>query len=103
MSRIATEVFDLIVARLAGKASEITWFVETGYSFEEWLNFEAYAACRAAARWNVNPRPAYASLAVEHCREFADLLVADAASSVVVEVGLVHDSTSTKWIEKLDY
>jgi len=42
---LARTVFDAIADRFEGRAADIAGFVQTGYSFEEWLNWEAFAAC----------------------------------------------------------
>ena len=106
MAEFNSAVFDTIVQRFCEKAPEIAKFANTGYSFEEWLNWEAYAACVAKPGWSVAPRPAYAKLSQEPCRDFGDLLISEHEPSrqTLVEIALVHDWTNgNKWREKIDW
>jgi hypothetical protein len=99
---LRVKVFRTIVARFQQGVCDISRFAATGYSFGEWLNWEAFAACSANPRWKVQPKPSYCSLGLAECKDFGDLLVADADNKVLVEIGLVHDGTGDKWRPKLD-
>ena len=99
---LGEDVFRVIVARFQQGVGDIARFAATGYSFEEWLNWEAFAACSANPRWRAQPKPSYCSLGLAGCKDFGNLLVADADKKVLVEIGLVHDGTGDKWQPKLD-
>ena len=99
----AAAVFDAIIDRLAERADTVALFTETGCSFEGWCAWEALAACRAAG-WTVQPQPPYAESGVAGSRDVADLLVFDPSTGrkVLVELTVVHDWTTNKWIDQLD-
>src|SRR4051794_1530767 len=88
LDRPAEAVFQAIVGRYQRRADEIAQFVTTKYSFEDWLNWEAFAACAANAGWRVSPKPSYCALGVEDCKDFGDLLVDVGGNKVLVEIGL---------------
>ena len=96
-------MFEVIATRLASRNAEISYFTATRYSFEEWLNWEAFAACAAITGWQAKPKPRYCDLGVSDCKDFGDLSVTERGSVVLVEVGLVHDGTHDKWRDKLDW
>lgn len=100
---LASRVFRTIVRRFRDRATEIAAFTKTGWSFEEWLNWEAYAACSLVRGWECDARPRYIRLG-DHpsCTGFGDLLVTEGEGCVLIEVGLVHDGTGDKWRAKLD-
>jgi hypothetical protein len=99
----ARAVFDAVVDRLASRADAIALFTETGGSFEGWCVWEALAGCRAAG-WAVRPQPPYADCGVAGSRDAADLSVFDPATgrSVLVEITVLCDWTTNKWIDQLD-
>jgi hypothetical protein len=100
---LSVRVFQNIASRLASKSTDIARFVSTRYSFEEWLTWEAFAACSAIEDWEVGPKPSYRTHGVQECRDYGDLLVVEGRESVLVELGLVHDGTSDKWRTKLEW
>jgi hypothetical protein len=97
----AMTVFGAIADRYCKRADEITRFASTRYSFEEWLNWEAYSACSVCPGLEVLPKPNYRKLGADGGKDIGDLLVTSGASRVLVEIGLVHDGTSDKWLFKL--
>jgi hypothetical protein len=99
----ARAVFDAVVDRLAGRADTVALFTETGCSFEGWCAWEALAGCRAAG-WAARPQPPYTECGVAGSRDVADLSVFDPSTgrSVLVELTVVHDWTTNKWIDQLD-
>lgn len=103
--RLIRQVFATISTRFRSRVDELFEFVKTGCSFEEWCNWEAFGACMQVDGWDVQPRPAYRTLTDLPSNDFGDLLITERSSllSVLVEVGLVHDQTGDKWIEKLDW
>jgi len=105
MVGLARETFDVIASRLEQKAQDIVLFTKAQYSFEEWINCEAFAACSAEQNWHVDPRPSYKKiLRLDKCNDLGDLLVTnhETGQEVLVEIGLAHDTTTDKWLSKLD-
>lgn len=98
---LTTSVFDVIAQRFRSRADEIAGFARTRYSFEEWLNWEAFAACSENPAWQVKPKPSYCDLGISDCKDYGDLLVGTGETKVLVEVGLVHDGTGGTWPAKL--
>jgi hypothetical protein len=96
-------VFDTIVSRFASRSGDVARFTATRYSFEVWLNWEAYAACVTSPGWQVFAKPRYCDLGADGCRDFGDLLVVDRDAKLLVEIGLVHDGTGNKWRDKLEW
>lgn len=97
---IDKKVFDTIVDRLRGLNESIGLFTSTGYSFEEWVSWEAFVACKG--KWTgVHPKPAYADI-LRDSRSLGDLKVVVNANSLWLEIALVHDKTGDKWIEKIN-
>ncbi|RXJ67201.1 hypothetical protein CS022_24425 [Veronia nyctiphanis] len=88
---------------LTGLLSEVSEkiyeFQLTGYSFEEWFNWELYAKFKQSG-YSVTPKPAFDS----QYKSYADLLVQDPKTemSVYIEVKLVHDDTSNKWLNEIE-
>jgi hypothetical protein len=99
----AAEVFGVLAARLGQRAEAIALFAESGGSWAEWCTWEAFAACREAA-WTAQPQPPYAAVGVAGSRDRADLLVFDPASGrrVLLELAVIHDWTTNKWIDTLN-
>jgi hypothetical protein len=95
-------VFQAIADRFTSRSADLARFAETRYSFEEWCNWEAYAAA-VAAGWTASARPRYCKLSDLTCRDYGDLLVSLNGHRVLVEIGLVHDGTGDKWRAKLDW
>jgi hypothetical protein len=98
---LAEEVFRAIAKRYGQRADDIARFAGAKYSFEEWLNWEAFAACSTVNEWEARPKPSYCTLGVEDCKDYGDLLVTNGSEAVLVEIGLVHDGTGNKWRAKL--
>lgn len=65
----AVDVFRTVCDRLRAKAADLRLLVEDGYSFEEWLNWEAYLACKLRQESypfsEVTAKPTYASEGVQ--------------------------------------
>jgi hypothetical protein len=61
----AVDVFRTVCDRFRSKAADLQLLVEAGTSFEEWLNWEAYLACRLRQEGDpfceVAAKPTYAS------------------------------------------
>lgn len=100
--RLAWCVFDAITNRFTTRADEIARFTASGYSFEEWLNWEAFSACASIPNVKVAPKPPYSTLGLRCSQDKGDLLVVSDECCVLVEIGLVHDETSSKWRLKLN-
>jgi hypothetical protein len=102
MPNLAQKAFEAICLTLSHRVNDIEVFAETGYSFEEWCNWEAYAACQTIPNCNVCPKPRYCDFGVEDCRDFADLSISNSNNeAVLIEIALVHDNTQNKWLDKL--
>ncbi|MDD4890441.1 MAG: hypothetical protein PHU85_10970 [Phycisphaerae bacterium] len=100
---LAKCVFQVIAHRFAARIGDFQQLGDTGYSFEEWCNWEMFLACRAAGL-SASPRPSYRRLGVADSGRYADLLTHDPSQSerVLVELGIAHDWTTDKWLSKLD-
>ena len=98
---LAARVFERIAAAWLSRAEHLAIVAETGYSFEEWANWEACFACHAEPSWRVKPRPGYGELGVSGSSLLGDVLIESADGRVLVEVGTVHDWTQSKWRQKL--
>ena len=100
---LPAEVFGVFAGRLAERRETVAAFAETRASFEAWVIWEGLEACRRAG-WTVTPRPPYADVGVTGSREAADLAVFHPASGarLLLEVGLVHDWSTNRWIADLD-
>jgi hypothetical protein len=44
--QFTADVFRTVCDRLSGKAADLRLLVESGTSFEEWLTYEAFLACK---------------------------------------------------------
>lgn len=95
-------VFAVIAERFRDRAGDIATFAQTAYSFEEWCNWEALAACNTVRGWRVQPKPRYRDCGADGRKWLGDLLITDGDQHVLVEIGLVHDGTGPKWLAKLD-
>lgn len=104
----AVDVFHIVCDRLRSAAADLRLLVEGSSSFEEWLNWEAYLACKVRQEGypfcEVTAKPTYASEGVateagdpdrtlgdlrvggpndgaDHCWLFAEIVLADAGES----------------------
>ena len=114
----AVDVFRTVCDRLGAKATELRAMVEAGSSFEEWLTWEAFLACKQReARYpfcEVAVKPTYASEGVaadggEPDQDRGDLRVGgpdDGANHcwVFAEFALLYDGNHTggKWLRKIE-
>jgi hypothetical protein len=111
------DVFRRICDRLASKAADLRHLVESGISFEEWLNWEAFLACKQRQEsypfCEVAAKPSYASegVAVESDQgeDRGDLRVGgpnDGADHcwVFAEFVLIHDGNRAgrEWLRKIE-
>lgn len=101
---IVAQVFGSIATRFDLRRNDIAKFASTSYSFEEWLNWEAFLACSEHVGWTAFPKYQYKHAGIENCTSFADLLVScqDMESSVLVEIKLAHDWTKDDYLTKID-
>lgn len=99
---LGKDVFRTIGERLLLRSQSIARMAKTEYSFEEWINWEAYAACTERPGWTVDPKPPYRAIVGSGVRDLADLKVTGSGKPVFVEIAIVHDGTSDKWKAKLD-
>ncbi|RMQ98657.1 hypothetical protein ALP94_03914 [Pseudomonas savastanoi pv. glycinea] len=84
------------------KARDITRYASTGYSFEEWLNWEMFTAFTAVGL-KCLPKPAYKThFSQADAKTLGDLLVgADDSKPWLIETSLVHGYTQDKWRAKI--
>jgi len=96
-------IFAVAADRLANRADDAALFTETGRDWQAWLNWELLAACIGAG-WAAEPHPPYTRVGIAGSRELADLLVFDPATGhrVVIELAIVTDWTTNKWIDDLN-
>ncbi len=111
-------MFRTVCDRLRAKAADLRLLIEDGYSFEEWLNWEAYLACKLRQESypfsEVTAKPTFASEGVateagDPDRVLGDLRVGgpnDGADHcwVFAEFVLVHDSNRTngEWLRRIE-
>jgi hypothetical protein len=113
----AVDVFRAVCDRLRAKAADLRLMVETALSFEEWVNWEAFLACKGLQEGypfcEVAAKPTYASEGVADDggpdRGQGDLRVGgpdDGAGHcwVFAEFVLLHDGNRTegKWLRKVE-
>jgi hypothetical protein len=96
-------VFAVAADRLARRADDAALFTETGRNWQAWLTWEVLAACIGAG-WAAEPHAPYARVGIAGSRDQADLMVFDPATGgrVLVELSVVHDWTTNKWIADLN-
>ncbi|MDB5308832.1 MAG: hypothetical protein JWO38_3034 [Gemmataceae bacterium] len=114
----AVDVFRIVCDRLEAKAADLRLMVETTSSFEEWLNWEAFLACKLGEPsypfCEVAAKPSYSSEGVVDDgggpdRKQGDLRVggsydADDHRWVFAEFALLHDGNRTgdEWRRKIE-
>lgn len=113
----AVDVFRTVCDRLAGKAADLRAMVETTSSFEEWLNWEAFLACKLRQAsypfCEVAAKPTYASEGADDGgdpdRSIGDLRVGGSGQEgdhrwVFAEFALLHDGNRVggKWLRKIE-
>ncbi len=114
----AVDVFRTVCDRLEARAADLRLMVETTSSFEEWLNWEAFLACKhrqaSYPSCEVMAKPTYVSEGVaddgaDPDRGLGDLRVGgpdDGANHcwVFSEFVLLHDGnrTSGEWLRKIE-
>ena len=89
---------NVIREHMGAMCEKIAAFNNTGYSFEEWINWELFYAL-SKAQIDVLPKPCYKEYSKDSPKSFGDLLV---ENQHFIEVSLIHDSTQNKWIEKIE-
>ncbi|WP_144411489.1 hypothetical protein [Azotobacter chroococcum] len=96
------EVCNIMSAHFTSKAKQITCFAQSGYSFEEWINWELFTAFTEQG-FSTHPKPAYKAHFQENSSALlGDILVCDeAGEQLFIEVAVVHSYTQDKWRAKL--
>tara|TARA_R110001599_G_scaffold275738_1_gene477005 strand:+ start:11158 stop:11679 length:522 start_codon:yes stop_codon:yes gene_type:complete len=99
-----TALQDVIQHHFNGKAAELQSFVKTGYSFEEWFNWELFYALQVSES-DLKPKPAYRHVTdLQASKKTGDVYFTKGGHSYIVEVALVHDYTSDKkWRDKVHW
>jgi hypothetical protein len=96
------DVLTAIADHLGNATERLSAFAVTGYSFEEWLNWEAYWACRARG-FACSPKPECRASGFKDSKHQADLMMTLASGErAIVECGLIHDCTQSHWRKKLE-
>lgn len=114
----AVDVFRTVCARLEAKATDLRLMVETGSSFEAWLTWEVFLACKLREAsypfCEVAARPTYASEGVAGAgsdpdQERGDLRVGGPDEGadhcwVFAELVLLHDGNRSggEWLRKIE-
>lgn len=115
--QFTVDVFRTVCERLHAKAADLRLMVETGSSFEEWVNWEAFLACKLREAsypfCEVAVRPTYSSEGVpddgDPGQDRGDLRVGgpnDGANHcwVFAEFVLLHDGNRTggEWRQRIE-
>lgn len=103
------EVVDAIGKRLAARASDLYVLTSSTGSFEDWVNWEAYIACKSNPEWYCIAKPTYRDFEVTDSRyvnALGDLAVMRKEPHgerwVFAEFALLHDGNiNGKWREKI--
>jgi len=95
------EILNIITNRMKNRKEHLGQIAMTGYSFEEWFNWEAFLACKDA-ELNAIPKPLYSEYKLALTQKSGDLLVENAKRTILFEFGTFHDYTGAKQIEKLE-
>lgn len=111
----AVDVFRMICDRLTTKTADLRSMIETKTSFEEWLAWEAYLACKPRQAdypfCEVTAKPTYASEGITEERkpedQPGDLRVgaafeADDHRWLFAEISLLHEGNQNDWQRKLE-
>jgi hypothetical protein len=114
----AVDVFRTVCDRLEARAADLRLMVEAGLSFEEWLNWEAFQACKHRQAsypfCEVAAKPTYASEGVSDeggdlDRNLGDLRVGGLDDGtnhcwLFAEFVLLHDGNRTgeEWLRKIE-
>lgn len=99
---LCSQIFEAIADRLVERRLDVEQFVLSEKSFEEWINWEAYGACRGKS-WEAEPKPKYAKLGAADAGDLAaDLSVTLGDTTVVLEVKIAHDCSGTKVLKGMN-
>lgn len=95
------DLFTVVVDHLAGLSS-FPVIVESSGSFEQWINWEAYVACRNAG-WTTVPNPRYVNPGLSGGPQFGDLLVERPDGwSIMLETKIVGDYTLPRYLGEIE-
>src|SRR5688572_5427945 len=83
--------------RFGERTRDLQRIAHTGYSFEEWFNWEVIFACGNVKRVSVMPRPSYQHCGISDCKLLGDIFVEEGPEKLILEIGTVHDWTGNKW------
>ena len=96
-----TSTLEPLFIQLLDECNEkIHRFQQTGYSFEEWFNWELYDKLLDEGI-PVIPKPL---TRITKGKSIADLLIQQAVDGIdiYIEVKLVHDQTTNKWLDEIE-
>jgi hypothetical protein len=96
------DLCQILSDHFAPKAKQVTRFAHTGYSFEEWVNWEIFTAF-VDRGYQAFPKPAYKRSFNDNTSKFlGDLRVCGHdGAEVFLEVATAHPWTQSKWREKI--
>jgi hypothetical protein len=86
---------------MKSRNSDLRKIVLTGYSFEEWFNWEAYLAC-IDSKLQAEAKPSYSRFGLSKSQIKGDLYLEAPNDSALLEFGTVHDWTGDRQLEKLE-
>lgn len=98
MTDLVDGTIQAIAQMMRARAADIGHFARTEYSFEEWFNWECYAACLRAGL-NVAPKASYSSAGLEGSRSIGDLRVSGDDRLVMIENKIIHRATQEKFYD----
>lgn len=96
------ELTEILDDHFRAKARDITRFAGTGYSFEEWFNWELFSMLTARSI-ECSPKPNYKTYFTGHATSrLGDIAFqANDGSTWLIETSLVHAYTLNKWRKKI--
>ncbi|MCT8346652.1 hypothetical protein LGZ99_05340 [Photorhabdus temperata] len=101
MSIKVENIYTILSNHFSLKLKQIMNFAQTGYLFEEWINWEIFTAFEKKD-FKIYPRPTYNRyFHNKNTRIQGDILCEKDNEQIFIEVGLIHTYTKNKWLKKL--
>lgn len=91
---MSKDIFEKALLDLISESEKIISFQNSGYSFEEWVNWELYYIFKKQ-EVQVNPKPKMGS-------KFGDLQINHNGETVIIETKIIYDTTQDKWINTIE-
>jgi len=100
--RVNQLLAQILASHFSQLTDRISRFTETGYSFEEWINWECYHAF-STRRMTCYPKPNYKEYGEGNNKRLGDFCVTLlTGEALFCEVKLVHDHTQDKWMAEIE-